>query len=393
MYAQLQALPLRLLHQGAEWFQWKFCFTIEPYQERHCNEGAVNTNSSNHQFVAIGLLALCLIAVILGVIQIAKLPSGANAVGSQDAMPGTFLGGSGDRLAYIPLEGMIMEDSENGSILSPESSAVKARKLLYFAAKDPSVKGVLLRMNSPGGTVGMSQELYAAVQTVRKEKPVVVSMGDLAASGAYYTAAAADKIVANPGTLTASIGVILETMNVEGFLTGKLGVKHLTIKSGHFKDILSPFRPTRPDEVALIQHIIDTSYRQFLNAVLEGRTHGMKDGKLKQERIESITAVADGRIVIGEDAVKIGLVDSLGGIEEAKQILQELSAKRFHISNPKKLTLQEYENTFNLFDLLGIGASVNFKPQAAQVIPSPREMLPVTLRYANQPLWMMETYR
>src|SRR5690606_18211158 len=121
----------------------------------------------------------------------------------------------GDRLAYIVLDGMIMEGVDEGALFSSESSAMKARKLLYFAAKDNRVKGVLLRINSPGGTVGMSQELYNAVLAVRKTKPVVVSMGDLAASGGYYTAAAADRIVANPGTLTASIGVILQSVSAE----------------------------------------------------------------------------------------------------------------------------------------------------------------------------------
>ncbi len=350
----------------------------------------VSNQSSNHQFIALALLALCAIAAIVGVVQLAKSPAGVKTVSAQEPISGTFLAGNGDRLAYIALDGMIMEDMESNSIFSSESPAVRARKLLYFAAKDNSVKGVLLRLNSPGGTVGMSQELYDAVSTVRKKKPVVVSMGDLAASGAYYTAAAADKIVANPGTLTASIGVILQSINLQELMNDKLGVKAVTIKSGQFKDILNPYRPTTPEERALLQHIIDTSYQQFLGAVLEGRTRGIKDAKEKLAREKSIRAVADGRVVIGEDALKVGLVDELGGLEDAKKLLQEMAAKRFDISNPEKLTLQEYETTFSIWQILGLSANLDLKLPNMSA-PEPKDMLPASMRYANRPLWLMET--
>lgn len=346
--------------------------------------------SSNQQFVAFGLLLLCAVAVLLGIFQLAKSPSGVKAVAPQEPMGGTFLGGSGDRLAYIVLDGMIVEGGGDRSVLSREPGAVNVRKLLYFAAQDPSVKGVLLRINSPGGTVGMSQELYRAVLAVREEKPVVVSMGDLAASGGYYTAAAADKIVANPGTLTASIGVILQSINAQQLLNNKLGVTATTVKSGKFKDILSPYRATTPEELALLQGIIDTSYHQFLNDVLAGRTRGMKDPANKEKRVKAITAIADGRVVVGEEALRVGLVDALGGLEEAKAMLQEMSAKRFKITDPKKLTLQEYETTFSLWELLGVSATSGLNLQALAAPQKP--LLPASLRYANQPLWLMEGY-
>lgn len=350
----------------------------------------MSTHSSNQQFLTLGILLFCAIAVILGLVQLARHPNDVKAVSQKEPVSGTFLGGSGDRLAYITLDGMIMEGEDDSSVFNRESSAVKARKLLYFAARDTSVKGVLLRMNSPGGTVGMSQELYNAVLEVRKGKPVVVSMGDLAASGAYYTAAAADKIVANPGTLTASIGVILQSVNMQGLLNDKLGVKAVTIKSGKFKDLLSPYRQTSPEEIKLVQHIIDTSYKQFLEAVLNGRTKHIKDPALKQQRIQSIIAIADGRVVVGEDAKEVGLVDELGGLEEAKSILQTLAAKRFELSNPKKLTLQEYETPFDIWQLLGISSHLGIPLPKGSLSPSPKEMLPLSMRYANQPLWLME---
>ncbi len=352
--------------------------------------------NKNHQqqFIAMGLLALCLIAVVLGVIQLASKPTDVKASGSEQPGGKRLLGGD-SRLAYISIEGMIMEEATESSPFASEPSSVRARKLLYYAAKDPSIKGVLIRLNSPGGTVGMSQELYNAVLAVRKVKPVVASMGDVAASGAYYTAAAADKIVANPGTLTASIGVILQSVNAQQLMNDKLGVKAITIKSGQFKDILSPYRQPTDAELKLLQNIIDTSYKQFLAAVIDGRTKGMNDAEKKNELIQRIVSVADGRVVIGEEAVKVGLVDELGGLEEAKGILQKLAAKRFNIARPEKLTLQEYDTSFTIWDFFGMGANVKIPALAKQAnaLTSPPQMIPASLRYANQPLWMMESYR
>jgi protease-4 len=216
-------------------------------------------------------------------------------------------------------------------------------------------------------------------------------MGDVAASGAYYTAAAADKIVANPGTLTASIGVILHAMNLESLLKGKLGVEPVTIKSGKFKDILSPYRKSTPEEIALLQNLIDVSYRQFLQAVIDGRTKGITDPVEKAARIRSITAVADGRVVVGEDALKVGLVDELGGLNDAKATLQKLAAKRYGIDDPESLTLQEYETPFGFFEWLGIAAKGGPYKLEARVKTGTDEFLPMSLRYANQPLWLMES--
>jgi protease IV len=360
--------------------------------ESRIDEDSVTSNTSNQKLIAASILALCAIAVIIGLVQLAKTPSGVKALNNQDPIEGVLLGGSGDRLAYITLDGMIIEDTEDGSLFAHESPAVKARKLLYFAAKDPSVKGILLRVNSPGGTVGMSQELYNAVMAAKKEKPVVVSMGDVAASGAYYTASAADKIVCDPGTLTASIGVILHSMDVKGLLTDKLGVKAVTIKSGKFKDILSPYRPATPEEVILLQNLINTSYHQFLRDVLVGRTANLKDAAAKDARAKSITAIADGRVVIGEEALKIGLVDALGGQEEAKKMLQTMAADRFHISSPDRLTLQEYETPFSIWEVLGLSSITQIHPQAAD-LSNPTAVLPMSMRLTNQPLWLMESIR
>lgn len=357
-------------------------------------EPARNTN----RILAVTLLSACILALILGVVLLTRAPKPAPSV-SSTARKGFSSGliASGNRLALISLDGMIMEDMEDSAVFQQDSAAVRARNMLFQAAEDNSVKGVLLRINSPGGTVGMSQELYQAVLTVRKRKPVVVSMGDVAASGGYYTAAAADKIVANPGTLTASIGVILHAFNAQELLNNKLGVKSVTVKSGRYKDILSPYRATTPDEYRLLQGLIDTSYRQFLRAVLVGRTMGMKDESAKALRIRRITEVADGRVVTGEEALRVGLVDALGGQKEATSLLQKLAGERFNLRNPGKLELEAYEPAFGLRHILGIEAGAGsilslLIPKRTLTTPE-TALLHQGLRFANQPLWVMEAVR
>ncbi len=354
----------------------------------------MNINTSNNKVIALSLLVLCLVAVLIGMIQMARTTRENNLVRQEDGYGSGLLSRQADRLVIINLDGMIMEELKGNSLFAKESSAMRARRLLYEAAKDTSVKGVLLRINSPGGTVGMSQELYDAVLAVRQKKPIVASMGDLAASGAYYTAAATDKIVANPGTLTASIGVIIQSVNAEGLLTNKLDIKPITIKSGKFKDILSPYRAPTSEDTQLVQHIINTSYHQFLNAVIAGRTMGMKDPAQKAELAQRITAIADGRVVIGEDAQKIGLVDELGGLEKAKSVLRILAGQRFGISKPSRLEFERYSPHFTLWQLLSTGLSIGQRAAVAPVNElGPESLLPPSLRYANQPLWMMETFR
>jgi protease-4 len=172
--------------------------------------------------------------------------------------------------------------------------------------KEDHIKALVVRVNSPGGEVGPSQELYDALQRIAKKKKIVVSMGSLAASGGYYLSCAADKIYANPGTLTGSIGVIMETPNVQGLLKWA-GVSMNTIKAGKMKDVGSPFREMAPDERAYLQAVLEDVHQQFIEAVAKGR-------HLKVEEVEPI---ADGRVFTGRQAKKLKLVDELGGFEAA----------------------------------------------------------------------------
>jgi len=172
--------------------------------------------------------------------------------------------------------------------------------------EDDAVKAIVLRINSPGGGVGPSQEIYREVEKTVKLKKVVVSMGAVAASGGYYVAAGADGIMANPGTITGSIGVIMGFTNFQELLA-KIGLTPVVVKSGEFKDTGSPSRKMTDAERKLLQEVVDTIHRQFVTAIVKGR----------HLDIETVDSIADGRIFSGEKALKIGLVDRLGNFEDA----------------------------------------------------------------------------
>jgi protease-4 len=189
-----------------------------------------------------------------------------------------------------------------GTILSSQ----KTLKELKQFRRDSSIKAILLRVVSPGGAVGPSQEIYSEVLRTVKVKPVVASMGSVAASGAFYIATAATRIVAAPGTLTGSIGVIMHVPNMQG-LFGKIGYKTVTIKSGQFKDIGDPGREMTSAEQALLQSTIDTTYNQFVRDVAHARN--LPEAEVRK--------VADGRVILGEDALKLKLIDQVGNYEDA----------------------------------------------------------------------------
>lgn len=180
--------------------------------------------------------------------------------------------------------------------------------------RDTQVSAVILRIDSPGGVVGASQEIYQEVKRTNAVKPVVASMASIAASGGYYAALGAGHIVANPGTLTGSIGVILKFANLEE-LFDKIGFKSQVIKSGELKDIGSADRPMTEHEKALLQSLIDNVHQQFITAVVESR-------KLS---IHAVTAIADGRILSGEQAKEHGLIDQLGNLTDAVTLAAKLA--------------------------------------------------------------------
>ena len=207
-----------------------------------------------------------------------------------------------DRIALIRIEGVIVD------------SQATVGELKRFG-ENPSIKAIVLRIDTPGGGVVPSQEIYDAVKRVRNKsnKAVIASMGSVAASGGYYIAAATDRIVANPGTLTGSIGVIMETANLEGLLQ-KIGVEGVVIKSGKYKDVGSPLRKMSAEERGLLQAVMDDVHRQFIEAVAEGRSMELRAAQL----------LADGRIFTGRQAKEAKLVDELGDLEDAIQLAAEV---------------------------------------------------------------------
>ncbi len=169
-----------------------------------------------------------------------------------------------------------------------------------------SIKAIIIRIDSPGGGVAASQEIFREIKRTAKKKVVIASLGGVAASGGYYVAIGCRKIIASPGTITGSIGVIAKFSNVEELLK-KIGIGLVTIKSGKFKDIGSPERPMTDEERALIQRVIDNLHQQFIRAVAKSRNIP----------VEKVAQLADGRIFSGEQAKKLGLVDKLGNLEDA----------------------------------------------------------------------------
>ena len=182
-------------------------------------------------------------------------------------------------------------------------------------ADDPLVKAIVLRIDSPGGGVAPSQEIYNAVKRVRREnnKTVVASMGTVAASGGYYIAVATDRILANPGTLTGSIGVIMQMANFEELLE-KIGVKSVVVKTGKFKDLGSPFRPMVEEERQLLESVMNDTLSQFIEAVAEGRSMDTAE----------VERLADGRVFTGRQARSVLLIDEIGDLQDAIKLAGEL---------------------------------------------------------------------
>ncbi|MBF0476286.1 MAG: signal peptide peptidase SppA, partial [Deltaproteobacteria bacterium] len=206
-----------------------------------------------------------------------------------------------DKIAVVVIKGVMLESR-------------KTIEDIEKYRKDRTVKAIIIRIDSPGGAVGPAQEIYEAIKSAKASKKIIASLSNVAASGGYYVAAPTDKIIANPATLTRSIGVIMDFANVEELLK-KVGLDFITLKAGKFKDIGSVSRHMTSEEKDLLQSVLDDVHGQFIRAVAEGR-------KMPQDKIR---AIADGRIFTGEQAKKMGLVDQLGGLADAVELAKKLS--------------------------------------------------------------------
>ena len=252
-------------------------------------------------------------------------------------------------VAWIKVRGIISQDDNSSPFARPSGASVIAKKIRE-AGKDKNVKAIVLDINSPGGTVASVQNIYSEILKAKESKKVVALFRDVAASGGFYIAMAADKIVAEPGTITGSVGVIMQTSNVEG-LFDKIGVKVVPITSGKYKDIGSSFRPMSDAEKAILQDMVNDTYTQFFAAVKAGRP---------DVKPEDLAEYTDGRVFTGQRAYNLGFVDKLGGEQEALALAGELAG----LKDPKILSTKP-EGLREL--IFSFGSSVQSKSLAKQL--------------------------
>ncbi len=240
-------------------------------------------------FVGLGVIVVLLIFFFMVFLLIGRYSGGK---------PSRFA--FGDKIAIVEIKGVI---SQSSSIIEE----------LQQYLDDDGVKAIILRIDSPGGGVGPAQEIHREILKIKTKKKVVTSMGSVAASGGYYIACDSDFIVANPGTITGSIGVLMQFSNFEELLR-KIGIKGVVLKSGEHKDVGSPFREMTPEEKKIMQEVIDNVHQQFIKAVVEGR-------KLNYSKV---LPIADGRILTGEQAKNLGLVDQMGNLQDTIDITAKM---------------------------------------------------------------------
>jgi protease IV len=270
---------------------------------------------------------------------------------SDDGLPG------GAKVAVVEVEGVIGVGADRG--LDTESII----RTLGEYRDDPSVRAVVLRIDSPGGVVAPTQEIFTAVRRLREaKKPVVASLGSVAASGGYYVAVSADRIFASPGTLTGSIGVVMQLANVEGLLK-KVGVEYVVVKAGAYKDVGNFARAMTPEERRILQSLLDDVYDQFISAVAEGR--GLEP--------QAVRAFAEGRIYSGRQAHGLKMVDDLGGLEDAIEAAAKMAGL------PPKPKVLYPRRRFSLRELLrnewGLGPVSRMLP-AMQTLGTPLYLMP-----------------
>ena len=269
---------------------------------------------------------------------------------TDDGLPG------GAKVAVVEVEGIIGTEVQRG-----QDTESLVRTLGEYR-DDPAVRAVVLRINSPGGVVAPTQEIFTAVRRLREaKKPVVASLGSVAASGGYYVAVAADRIYASPGTLTGSIGVVMQMANLEGLLK-KVGVEYVVVKAGAYKDVGNMARAMTPEERRILQALLDDVYDQFIGAVAEGR--GLDP--------QAVRAFAEGRIYSGRQAQSLKMVDDLGGLEDAI----EAAAKMAGLPAKPKVVYPRHR-----FSLRGLLSSELGLGPVSRVLPS--------LEMLHTPLYLM----
>lgn len=275
-------------------------------------------------FVALAL-ALSLISVLIGVINI-SLGSRKSAYTSSTE---SFLTSGKAGLLVVDIKGVIRDGKSRGG----DTGADDIIKELKEAKENPTIRGVILRVNSPGGAVGATKKIYQAIRDLRKVKPIFAVISDMAASGGYYAASACDRIFAFEGSIVGSIGVISFHPDLSELLA-KYGIKVSAIKAGKYKDQSYPFRPMTDEEREMHQSAIDDAYQQFLNDVAEGRN----------QAVTSVRNWAEGKIVSGKKAKAEQMIDDLGGIPEAVEAMKIMikTTEELPLYYPEKSPFDEF---------------------------------------------------
>jgi protease-4 len=302
-------------------------------------------------------LVFSFLSVLLGIATIATQTTSSRYSKSTGSGISGILGSKEVRAVLIRIEGEIHSGESTYTSTGAESILRELREI----EEDNSVKGILIEINSPGGTVAASQEIYQSLMRLRKSKKIVVSMKDLAASGGYYIAASADHIFAQNGTITGSIGVIAMVPNVKGLME-KYGVEMKTYKAGKYKDMMSMFRPSTLEEDILVDKLLKDTYTQFIEDIAKGRN----------KAVSTIEDLAEGKIYSGQDAFRSKLVDDIGGRREAHNKLSELCQYEGEIP-----LIEKEQSPFDRI-MKGLGGSfqgssskiLNQHPMIMAIIPS-----------------------
>ncbi len=307
--------------------------------------GAASRQSRRRGLLIGGAIAFGLLFLTVGAIALVLVAGTGDPGGGGRAAPVTFkekyVSGEGsDKIAVLPVSGLIGTQSADPIPLSTSTAATPEtiRDQLRQATEDERVKAIIFEVDSPGGGVVPTDQIYESILDFKETtgKPVVVSMDATAASGGYYIATAADRIVANANTLTGSLGVIFSYLNFEE-AADKLGLEEEVIKSGTFKDIGSATREPTEEELEILQTYVDEGYDRFVEVIVEGRN-------LPEEEVREL---ADGRVYSGLQAESLGLVDELGDLERAAELSRELA-------NLEEATVVRYQpRSPGLAELLG----------------------------------------
>ena len=326
------------------------------------------------------VVVLCFLSLFLGFFAIDKNESyvGDNKTNKKNIISNT------NKIAVIELDGVIASSSEN-NFFAKEANAANMLRSLKLAKEDSEIQGIILKINSPGGTVAMSQNIYNQIMRIRENKPIIAVMDDVAASGGYYIASAADRIIAQDGTLTGSIGVIFSFMDYHNLLTNKLNVDQVVIKSGKFKDIGSSTRAMLPEEKELMQNIVDDSYQQFLNAIRKGRIQRNSCYEVPKEDLteENLIRYADGRVFTGIQAKQLGFVDETGDIDTAKIMIEKMTQQKFNNKLKAKLVNYNRKSSFGEYFSGLTEYSLNRNIKFSDIIPT-------SMVLSRRPLYLWE---